>query len=87
VRLGVSQIRLEGYDAGSVELLVRWTRFWRVTAGSACVLPSPDGWTSVLLARPGPVTLTANVGFEALAGEGENGSCSPDAQSLLPTNP
>jgi hypothetical protein len=57
-------------------VLVRWTRFWRVTTGDACVRPTPEGWTAVELERPGPVTVSAKVGLGALAGSGGNGSCS-----------
>lgn len=76
VRLGVSTIRLQAHGAGTAVVLVRWTRFWRVTAGDACIAPSPDGWTQVALTGPGPVTLTANVELSSLAGSGQTGSCS-----------
>jgi hypothetical protein len=77
VRVGVSSIYLNATDAGTAVILVRWTRFWRVTTGSACVAPTADNWTQVTLSGPGPVTITAKVGFGSLAGAGEDGSCSP----------
>lgn len=79
VRLGISSIQIDGTGPGTVHVLVRWTRFWRVTEGVACVRPSPSGWTQVELTRPGPVTITAKVGLRSLAGAGADGSCSPDA--------
>jgi hypothetical protein len=73
--VGVARIRLHANAAGSAVVLVRWTRFWRVTRGVACVAPTGDGWTQVSFSRPGPVTITAKVGFGSLAGAGSRGSC------------
>jgi hypothetical protein len=80
VRLGVSSIELRALRPGAARILVRWTRFWRVTAGDACVGPTPAGWTRVTFDHAGPVTLTAKVGLGALAGAGAAGSCSPTAE-------
>ncbi len=73
VRLGISTIELDAPRAGTARILVRWTRFWRVTAGSACVEPTAKGWTRVRISAPGPVTLTAKVGLRSLAGAGAAG--------------
>jgi hypothetical protein len=75
VSFGVSRIDLQMLRAGAAVVLVRWTRFWQVVAGDACVSPTPDGWTQVTAGRPGPVTLSAQVGLSSLAGSGNNGSC------------
>ena len=77
VRLDVSSVDLDATSVGSVVVLVRWTRFWRVTEGQACVAPTADGWTQVNVAQPGPVQLTAKLGLGSLAGGGNEGSCSP----------
>jgi len=74
--MGVSQVRLEALGTGQATVLVRWTRFWRVTSGAACVAPSRGGWTDVRLFGPGPVTITTRVGFGSLTGNGSGGSCS-----------
>ena len=75
VTFGVSRIDLQMLRPGAAVLLVRWTRFWRVVAGSACVSPTPDGWTQVTADRAGAVTLSAQVGLSSLAGSGNQGSC------------
>jgi hypothetical protein len=75
VSFGVSRIDLQMLRAGAAVVLVRWTRFWQVVAGDACVSPTPDGWTQVTADGPGPVTLSAQVGLASLAGSGGNGSC------------
>src|SRR4051794_4414649 len=77
VTFGVSRIDLQMLRPGAAVVLVRWTRFWRVVTGEACVSPTPEGWTQVTARRPGPVTLSAQVGLSALAGAGNKGSCSP----------
>ena len=76
VTFGVSRIDLQMLRPGAAVVLVRWTRFWRVVTGEACVSPTPDGWTQVIAQQPGPVTLSAQVGLSALAGAGGSGSCS-----------
>jgi hypothetical protein len=77
--LGVAKVRLAATGPGEATVLLRWTRFWRVTEGVACVEPSPDGWTTVRLFGPGPVTISAQVGLGTLAGGGAGGSCSAGA--------
>ena len=74
--LGASTVDLRALDAGDATVLVRWTRFWRVTSGVACVAPSPDGWTRLRLFGPGPLRISARVGLGTLAGGGGAGSCS-----------
>ena len=58
---------------GTITVRVRYTRFWAVTAGSACVGPaavptgagrsetSPYQWTSITVLHPGTIELTASV--------------------------
>jgi hypothetical protein len=72
--LDVSRFTLRATDAGTATVLLRWTRFWRVTAGHACVSPTPDGWTAVQLFGPGTVTVSAVVNPSSLVGAG--GGCS-----------
>jgi hypothetical protein len=74
--LDVSKVNLQALGAGESTLLVRWTRFWKVVAGVACVESTPDGWTQVRTFAPGPVTISAQVGFGSLAGGGGGGNCS-----------
>ena len=76
VALGASTVDLRALSAGDATVLVRWTRFWRVTTGVGCVAPSPDGWTRLRLFGPGPIRISARVGLGSLAGGGGSGSCS-----------
>jgi hypothetical protein len=62
VRLDADQLVLEPTRTGRVLVRSRYSRYWGVTAGDACVRRGPDGWTEVDVARAGPVALTANLG-------------------------
>jgi len=73
--LDISRFTLRATGEGTATVLLRWTKFWRVTAGSACVGPSPDGWTVVTLFGPGDVTVAAVVNPGSLVG-GDQGTCS-----------
>jgi hypothetical protein len=73
--LDVSQFTLRATGPGTATVLLRWTKFWRVTAGQACVAPTADGWTAVQLFGPGDVTVSAVVTPGALVG-GAGGTCS-----------
>jgi hypothetical protein len=74
VSLGISSFTIDGHAAGVVTVYVRWTRFWVVTEGQACVAQTKDGWTAVTLRGPGVVTVTARLGLGNIAGG--SGSCS-----------
>ena len=80
IDVGASQVHLDALGPGTATVLLRWTRFWRVTSGVACVAPTSDGWTAVKLFQPGPVTVSARVGFGSLTGSGAAGSCSDSAE-------
>jgi hypothetical protein len=49
-------LTLHATRPGDVRLRVRWTPYWAVTSGAACV--APDGpWTRLHVTRPGALTL------------------------------
>jgi hypothetical protein len=76
VNLGISSIDLQATSKGTAVVLVRWTRFWRVTGGQACIAPTTDGWTQVEVQQPGPIRISTDVNLGSLAGAGGKGSCS-----------
>lgn len=76
--LGISTMNLYATAPGTAVIKVRWTRFWRVTDGSACVAPTEEGWTEVEISEPGPITISAEVGLGSLTGGGSDGSCNTD---------
>jgi hypothetical protein len=76
VKLGISSVELNATTTGTAIVLVRFTRFFRVTEGHACIAPTSDGWTQVDVQQPGPITISAHVDLGSLAGVGGKGSCS-----------
>jgi hypothetical protein len=57
--LDTERVRLAASRAGVVDLRVRFTPYWRISAGRGCVGEGPGGWTRVRVERPGPVDLRA----------------------------
>ena len=49
---------------------VRYTRYWTVTAGAACVGRARGGWTEVSVSRAGAVSVTARFSLGLALGLG-----------------
>lgn len=58
-RIGPTSFTLAARREGPVLVRVRWTPYWRITRGSACVERAPGGWTLVRAARPGAIRVAA----------------------------
>jgi hypothetical protein len=54
-------LTLQVSEPGQITVRVRYTAFWSVTSGAACLGPAPGGWTSVLAQTVGTVALSASV--------------------------
>ena len=52
---------LQVSQPGTITVRVRYTAFWRVGSGAACVSQAPGGWTSVAAASTGAVELSASM--------------------------
>jgi hypothetical protein len=57
--LGHDSLALRFPRAGSSVVRVRYTRYWTVVGGSACVRRAPGGWTAVSVNAPGVVRVAA----------------------------
>jgi hypothetical protein len=57
--VGHDWFSLRARAAGRFLVRVRYTRYFTVTAGAACVSEAIDGWTAVSAARAGAVTVSA----------------------------
>lgn len=53
--LGRQSFTLDSRTPGDVTVRVRYSRYWTVTAGSACVTKTSEGFTRVRIRRGGPV--------------------------------
>jgi hypothetical protein len=54
-------LTLQVSQPGQIIVRVRYTTFWSVTSGSACLAAAPGGWTSVEAQTVGTVELSASV--------------------------
>jgi len=57
VSMGPDRVHLNVSEAGPITLRVRYTARWAVKHGNACVGPTPDGWTRLVVRAPGVVDL------------------------------
>lgn len=60
-RIGAGAVTLRAQRAGVILVRVHHTRWWRVTAGRACVRRGPGGMTRVRVPAPGTVRLQARL--------------------------
>ena len=50
---------LRGESPGKATVRIRWTRYWTVERGRACLVPTEDGFTRVRVLKPGPIEIHA----------------------------
>ena len=65
--LGPASFTLSARDSGAFLIRVRYTRYWTVTSGEACVERHGD-WTEVQVLRPGTVSVAARFSLDGLIG-------------------
>jgi hypothetical protein len=74
VRLDETGFELDAPAAGEFDVAVRWSPYYRVTEGDACVREA-DEWTAVMARAPGSIrveaTTSASGVADALTGAGE----------------
>ena len=73
VGLDHDSFKLRFAAQGTSVVRVRYTRYWTVTAGGACVASAPGGWTAVRAQGPGVVHVAAR--FSLARGLGLDGGC------------
>jgi hypothetical protein len=80
--VGHDWFTLHARAPGRFTVRVRYTRYFTVTAGAACVRAGPAGWTEVSAARAGTVTVRASFSLSralGLAGPACRGTASKSA--------
>jgi hypothetical protein len=66
VSLKGNGVTLRASAPGVVDLRLRYTSYWTLTAGYGCVEQAPGGLTRLVLERPGLVRMTARFSPERL---------------------
>jgi hypothetical protein len=61
VALDPNGFTLDVRRAGSLDVRVRYTRYWSLERGAGCVLPAPGGFTRVLATRPERLRVVAEL--------------------------
>lgn len=67
VGLGRDNFTIQAHRAAPMIVRVRWTSFFTVTEGSACLARAKGGWTEVTPVRPGPISIAARFDVERMA--------------------
>jgi len=68
--IGPTAFTLEARRPGRHLVRVRFTPYWRITAGLGCVARGPDGWTEVEVAQAGLVRVSARFDAERVVRRG-----------------
>jgi hypothetical protein len=69
--LGHDSFTLRAVSRGDILVRVRFTRYWTVVHGNACVRSAPGGWTSVKAGAPGSVIVAARFSLARALGSAE----------------
>ena len=64
--VGVADFLLSARRRASYTVRIRYTPYWQVTAGAACVSRAGGDWTRVEVRRPGPVSVAARLGIDGV---------------------
>ncbi|MDQ6915114.1 MAG: hypothetical protein M3155_04805, partial [Actinomycetota bacterium] len=67
--LGPNWFALDVRQPGTLDVRVRYTRYWTVERGRGCVRPGDGGFTRVVATRPGRLRVTAELTPGGLLGE------------------
>ncbi len=61
VSLGADRFVVAADRAGPLEVRVRYTSYWTVVDGQACLSPATDGWTQIMVLQPGRIDVSARL--------------------------
>lgn len=72
--VGAESLTLYAPHVGLTNVRFRYTKWYEITTGDACISRSPDGWLQLYVYRPG--TIIAKVSFTLDTAEGDDQNCS-----------
>jgi hypothetical protein len=58
--MGPRGFAVQARGPGAILVRVRWTPYWAVRRGAACLRPAPHGWTRLVVGAPGTVRVAAH---------------------------
>jgi hypothetical protein len=71
--VGAESLTVDAPRAGVTNVRFRYTKWYRVDSGDACVTRSADGWIQLHVHTPG--TVVAKVSFTLDTAAGDNDTC------------
>lgn len=86
-RLGVASFSLLARKPGLTTVLLRYSPYWQVSVGNACVSEALDGWTLVRATTPGEIEIAAKLSVNGLLARGSSAECNPGTTVLRPGPP
>ncbi|HET9657008.1 MAG TPA: hypothetical protein VFP72_16775 [Kineosporiaceae bacterium] len=75
-KVGIDTLTLVAARRGDTVVRVRWSPYWRVASGPACVGADPDGWLLVRASEPGKVVISARSPLNPLTAD-QSTVCAP----------
>ena len=63
--VGGDGFTLTARQPGPTLVRLRWSPYWHIDSGHACLSPAPDGWTNVTAAAPGFIHVTARLSVDS----------------------
>jgi len=63
---------LAATSVGATTVRLRWSPYWQVDDGAACLAEGPGGWTTVVSLEPGTATISAGLSL------GDDDACTPE---------
>lgn len=70
-KLGHNGFTLTSSTTGATLVRLRWSAYWHVDSGSACLAQAVGGWTTVVAAAPGEIKVSAAISI------GNDDTCTP----------
>ncbi len=67
--VGSSSLTINAPNPGITTVRFRYTKWFRITSGNACVQKSPDGWLQLVVSTPGQIVASATFTLDAAAGD------------------
>ena len=72
IGVGAESLTVYAPRVGVTNVRFRYTKWYRVTTGDACLTPSSDGWVQLRVHTPGTIVAKVSLTLDAVAGDSES---------------